>query len=311
MQGFASQFPTQLLVISTLVVVTSCVGAGRIREEVSALRAQIDTAKTKAADTCAPDQYARAQSQLSFAEQELKSGEPHIARRHVEAGLAHVSQAIAATTECSRMKVVVEKAPTVVVLPESNDDTDHDSISDDLDKCPNDAEDIDQSEDDDGCPDVDYDTDGDGIVDRIDKCADKPETMNGVDDQDGCPDVGRVVIQEKAIELKEKIFFQSGKAVIGKSSFSLLDEVAAVLRANPKISVSIDGHTDGIGAAVMNLKLSRARANAVREFLIGRGIDPERLQARGFGETLPLATNQTAVGREKNRRVEINITKKE
>lgn len=122
------------------------------------------------------------------------------------------------------------------------------------------------------------------------------------------PVPARVVVTDKKIELKDKIFFDTGKATIKPESNSLLDETAAVLTAHPEVKrVLIEGHTDNRGGAKTNQKLSEARARAVREYLVGKGVDAGRLDAKGFGQTKPVADNKTAQGRDTNRRVEFTI----
>jgi outer membrane protein OmpA-like peptidoglycan-associated protein len=115
------------------------------------------------------------------------------------------------------------------------------------------------------------------------------------------------VTQEK-IELKQKIFFDTNKATIQPRSYSLLDEVASVLRSRPSMTVRIEGHTDSRGKRAHNMTLSAARAGSVRQHLVGLGIDPSRMDAQGYGPDQPIETNKTAAGREKNRRVEFIIT---
>lgn len=118
----------------------------------------------------------------------------------------------------------------------------------------------------------------------------------------------RVVVTEKKLEIKETIFFDTGKATIQEKSHSLLDEVAGVMKDHPEIKkVSIEGHTDSTGKRAFNNKLSKNRANAVQSYLVGKGVDPARLSTKGFGPSKPIADNKTAEGRDKNRRVEFMI----
>jgi len=102
--------------------------------------------------------------------------------------------------------------------------------------------------------------------------------------------------------------FNFNKATLTVNAKSLLDQVADALLARKDIKVEIDGHTDGIGSGPYNLKLSDRRAASVKQYLIGRGIDAERMSSRGFGKTMPIADNSTDEGRELNRRVELKIT---
>jgi outer membrane protein OmpA-like peptidoglycan-associated protein len=192
-------------------------------------------------------------------------------------------------------------------------DTDGDGLTDDQDRCPGAAEDKDGFEDADGCPEVDNDRDS--VVDTADKCPAEPETINGVADEDGCPDKGKVkvLVQGDKILILEKVYFATNKDVILPRSFSLLTQVAAVLRANPQITkVRVEGHTDSQGNDASNLDLSQRRANTVRQRLVQEeGIAAERLEAVGYGESRPVDSNKTAKGRENNRRVEFIILEME
>jgi outer membrane protein OmpA-like peptidoglycan-associated protein len=174
-----------------------------------------------------------------------------------------------------------------------------------------DPEDKDGFEDDDGCPDDDNDQDG--LADSIDPCPVEAEDRDGVEDEDGCPDADKdtyqnVVVTEERIEIKQTVHFDTGRATIKRVSFPLLDEVAQALADHPKIRVRVEGHTDSQGQDAYNLRLSRDRARAVREYLEGRGVDGSRMTSDGYGETRPISDNRTAAGRAQNRRVEFLIT---
>lgn len=121
----------------------------------------------------------------------------------------------------------------------------------------------------------------------------------------------RVTLAADHIDIKEKIQFRPNEAVIDPVSDPLLDEIAAVIKENPQIEVlRIEGHASSEGDPVANEKLSDARAQAVRQHLIDRGnVAPETLEAKGYGASKPIATNDTPEGRETNRRVEFNIVK--
>jgi outer membrane protein OmpA-like peptidoglycan-associated protein len=182
-------------------------------------------------------------------------------------------------------------------------DNDTDGIPDATDKCPNEPEDKDNFEDADGCPDPDNDKDG--VPDTADKCPNDP----GPPDNDGCPKkYEHIVVTQEKIELKQKIFFDTDKATIQARSFALLDEIANVLKSRPTMTVRIEGHTDARGRRPHNMQLSQARAESVRQHLVGLGIETARMEARGYGPDQPIETNKTAAGREKNRRVEFFIT---
>ncbi|QDG53625.1 cell envelope biogenesis protein OmpA [Persicimonas caeni] len=187
-------------------------------------------------------------------------------------------------------------------------DEDGDGIDASVDRCPNEAEDADGFEDNDGCPDADNDRDG--IADADDACPDVPESVNGVDDTDGCPDEGdsAVRLSGDRIEILERVHFDTARATIKSRSHSVLEQVASVMKANADIRLlRVQGHTDSRGDEQDNLELSQQRAVSVKEFLIEQGVDAERLSARGYGESHPIADNDTADGRADNRRVEFHI----
>jgi len=116
-----------------------------------------------------------------------------------------------------------------------------------------------------------------------------------------------IKITKKKIEIKQKIYFTTGKSIIKPQSFPILDEIAQVLNDSTKLRIRIEGHTDSQGSARYNQRLSQKRANAVMNYLISKGIVPSRLEAVGFGESRPIAPNDSEEGRAKNRRVEFVI----
>ncbi|MFZ9890183.1 MAG: OmpA family protein, partial [Myxococcota bacterium] len=188
-------------------------------------------------------------------------------------------------------------------------DNDRDGILDVNDQCPNEPEDIDQFEDENGCPDPDNDQDG--ILDVNDRCPNEPETQNGFKDEDGCPDEAPklVKVTTEKLEILEKVYFDTAKATLQPRSFPLLDDVARILESRPDIkTLTVEGHTDSQGNDASNLKLSQARAESVCDYLESKGIARERLVPQGYGESQPVDTNDTAAGRENNRRVEFKIT---
>ena len=188
-------------------------------------------------------------------------------------------------------------------------DNDKDGVPDSIDKCPNDPEDIDGFKDDDGCPDLD--NDNDGIPDLKDKCPNQPETFNGYKDEDGCPDtVAKVVPPKKEPDFPRQqilqgLEFKIGKADIVFSSYVILDKIAKSLRDYPELEIEIRGHTDSMGKSATLQTLSQMRAEAVRQYLINQGIDPQRIRALGMGPSTPVGDNRTAAGRAANRRIEI------
>jgi len=188
-------------------------------------------------------------------------------------------------------------------------DNDQDGIADVDDLCPNDPEDKDGFEDEDGCPDPDNDKDR--ILDVDDKCPNEPETYNGVEDEDGCPDRGRVVVTDTKIQILDKVYFEYNKAVIKSESFPILDAVAATLKGNPDILlVEVQGHTDERGNDAYNLDLSNRRAASVKKYLVDKGVEADRLQSQGYGETQPVDRHHNQAAWAKNRRVEFLILKR-
>jgi len=194
-------------------------------------------------------------------------------------------------------------------------DNDRDGILDVSDRCPNEAESNNGYQDEDGCPDSEpvLDTDGDGYNDDVDRCPYDAEDFDGDEDEDGCPDVDkRVVIEKNFIKISEKIYFEFGKAIIQERSFSLIDEIAETVVANPQLKkIRIEGHTDDVGSDLANLKLSQSRADSVVDALVTRGVERSRLDGVGFGEMRPIESNETDDGRAANRRVEFIIVDQE
>jgi len=188
-------------------------------------------------------------------------------------------------------------------------DNDGDGIVDNRDRCPMDKETINGFMDDDGCPDAD--SDGDGVGDADDRCPDAKEIVNGVDDFDGCPDeapVQKIIIEKTRIRINDTILFELGKARIQASSFELMDQIAQVIRDNPQLKkIRVEGHTDDLGNDLNNLRLSQSRAESVVDYLVKAGVERERLDAIGLGESRPLVPNTSDENRAANRRVEFLI----
>lgn len=179
-------------------------------------------------------------------------------------------------------------------------DLDEDGVPDYLDKCPRTVYAARMYVDSCGC---DKDTDKDGVPDYLDECPYVP----GVKENKGCPQVKRAVttLLKKAMT---GIQFETGKAVIVKKSYPILDEIAKVFIENPSYIIEVQGHTDNVGNAEANMNLSERRAQAVREYLIKKGVDGTHMTAHGYGSTVPIDDNKTKAGRAKNRRVEFKIT---
>ncbi len=119
------------------------------------------------------------------------------------------------------------------------------------------------------------------------------------------------MVTKRAIVINDRVEFATGKATIRPVSNSLLDAIATIFKQHPNIQlVEIQGHTDDRGAAATNMFLSRSRARAVRRALVKRGVSARRLTAKGYGESKPIAKNDTDAGRQQNRRVQFKILKR-
>jgi outer membrane protein OmpA-like peptidoglycan-associated protein len=119
----------------------------------------------------------------------------------------------------------------------------------------------------------------------------------------------RVEVTADKIVINEKIMFDFDKSTIKPESFSLLDEVAQVIKDNPQIKkISVEGHTDSDGSDKYNQKLSDGRAASVKKYIVDKGVPETMLDSKGWGESKPIADNNTPEGKEKNRRVEFLIT---
>ena len=222
-------------------------------------------------------------------------------------------------------------------------DTDKDGIPDDIDLCPTVPEDKKPPNTDDGCPGID-DRDGDGIPDSKDKCPDVPEDFDKIDDADGCPEDDadqdkipdaqdacpkepgepspdqtkngcpqfiRRISGSSEIQILKQVQFQTGSAKILPNSYPILDEVVRLLKVNLDITMlSVEGHTDNRGSDALNEKLSADRAKSCVDYLVSKGIEASRLTSSGFGPRKPIDDNNTAAGRQKNRRTEFHIKNK-
>ncbi|MDN3674091.1 DUF5723 family protein [Flavobacterium branchiarum] len=206
-------------------------------------------------------------------------------------------------------------------------DTDGDTLLDNVDACPTVAGPVENK----GCPWPD--TDGDGVLDKDDACpdvagpvenkgcpvldADKDGIPDSEDDcplipgpieNKGCPKVSKAVLEQLKIEAKS-IFFETGKATLSEAkkaeTSKRLDAIKEILKNYPNAKFAINGHTDNVGNPKFNQKLSEARAKAVMDFLIAKGVNPDNLTSQGFGATKPVKSNKTAAGRAENRRTEI------
>ncbi|HXU60664.1 MAG TPA: OmpA family protein [Polyangia bacterium] len=320
------RFARALAVLLLLGTTIGCAGM-QMRDNLRQVRTIAREARDNGAYKCAPRELALADANVEFVDRELNQGDYFRARDHLRLADHNAREAYRLSP---RERCVPPPAPT------KPGDADGDGILDNVDKCPTAPEDRDGFQDADGCPDPD--NDADGIADKVDKCPNEPEDKDNFEDADGCPDPDNdkdgvpdekdkcpkdpgppdndgcpkkyehIVVTQEKIELKQKVFFDTDKARIQPRSYGLLDEIAQVLRSRPTMTVRIEGHTDSRGKRAHNMQLSQARAESVRQHLVGLGIDQSRLQAQGYGPDQPIETNKTAAGREKNRRVEFFIT---
>ncbi len=198
-------------------------------------------------------------------------------------------------------------------------DTDKDGVIDTLDKCPGTPQE--SKVDADGCP---LDTDGDGVYDYLDKC---PGTKLGVkvdavgcsldtdgdgatNDVDKCPTTpAGAKVNTSGCWILANVLFDTGRWSIKDVSYSSLDEAVKTLKENPGIKVEVQGHTDSVGSYKYNKRLSQNRANSVMKYFIKKGVDKSRLTATGYGPDKPVASNSSAEGRAKNRRVALQPVK--
>ena len=179
-------------------------------------------------------------------------------------------------------------------------DTDGDGVVDKDDKCSTVAGPVANG----GCPWPD--ADGDGVLDKDDKCPNEA----GTGSNSGCTEVISQAAEAVLRELPKFILFNTGKSTFKSGVTEKLDAIIDVMNTNPNANFVIEGHTDSTGSANVNSRISKARAMAVRDYLVKKGIATTRLDAQGFGEGQPIASNDTAEGREQNRRVVVKVTNK-
>ena len=175
-------------------------------------------------------------------------------------------------------------------------DSDGDGINDEEDKCPNVAGVAKYQ----GCPIPD--SDGDGVNDEEDNCP----TVAGIAENKGCPAISKEIINKVELAAKN-VFFATGSSTLLKKSYTSLNDVAEVMKQDSALHLQIDGYTDSQGDDAKNQILSEKRANAVKSYLVSKGIAEIRLSATGFGEQNPVADNNTVAGRAQNRRTEMTI----
>ncbi|WP_269236370.1 DUF5723 family protein [Flavobacterium flavigenum] len=196
----------------------------------------------------------------------------------------------------------VDACPTVAGPVENKGcpwpDTDGDGVLDKDDACPNVAGLVENK----GCPVLD--TDKDGVADNVDDCP----LVAGPAENKGCPEVSKATLAQLQVEAKS-IFFTSGKAILSDAkkveTSGRLDAIKEILKNYPNAKFAIYGHTDNVGNAKANQKLSEERAKVIMDALIEKGVNPANLTSQGFGASKPVKSNKTAAGRAANRRTEI------
>ncbi len=148
------------------------------------------------------------------------------------------------------------------------------------------------------------DRDGDGVYDDNDECPNKARA----NENDGCPEIELEEKEKATLQLAvNAVQFQLNKATLKKESFLILNDILDILKKYPDRRLRIEGYTDNLGSASGNLQLSKNRAAACYEFFIARGISSSRLEYEGYGETRPIAPNNTTPGRASNRRGWFNL----
>lgn len=179
-------------------------------------------------------------------------------------------------------------------------DADMDGVPDDKDQCP--ATPAGVKIDAAGCP-APMDSDGDGVTDYNDQC---PGTPAGVKvDAKGCPEGTKEMPADNWV--LAGVTFEVNSDVILPESRQVLDEAVAILQPRTSVRLEIQGHSDNTGDSAYNLKLSAKRAAAVKAYLVEQGIAADRLETKGYGDTMPAADNSTPEGRDANRRIEFKV----
>ncbi len=206
---------------------------------------------------------------------------------------------------------VTRRGRLVVIGLGNEPDDDYDGVPDSLDQCPAVVEDHDGFEDEDGCPDLD--DDNDTLPDSEDRCPRAPETVNAFEDEDGCPDAlpasrEHIEWNGNEIRLRQRVYFAVGRWQVPPLFGPILTELGDFLVAHPEIRrLRIEGHGDDRGTRREGFSLSLRRAQSVVAYLNDRGVATARLEAVGFGDTVPLDRAHDEVTRARNRRIEFII----
>jgi len=178
-------------------------------------------------------------------------------------------------------------------------DLDKDGVADKDDLCP----DVAGPKENKGCPWSDRDKDG--VWDKDDNCPD----VAGPASNHGCP----IIVKKDSVVLQKafsNLLFQSASAIIAPVSYPSLDTLASLMKAHPDWTLKLSGYTDNDGDHDANVLLSKDRANAVKDYLVSKGVNAARLTTEWFGPDKPIGDNNTPEGRAKNRRVEMKLNEK-
>jgi outer membrane protein OmpA-like peptidoglycan-associated protein len=293
------------------------------------VQADVKAAHDQNAQTCAPRELAVAEANLRFAQLELDQGDSFRADEHMDVAAKSAKAAIAQSRDCGKVTVLIREKEAPAGPPRvALKDTDGDGVPDIDDLCPE----VPGPASNHGCP-IMTDRDGDGVPDKDDKCPDVPGPVENagcpwpdrdhdgvLDKDDQCPDEPGpadnhgcprkqtlIVVRKDRIELRQQVHFRPNRSVILADSFELLRQVAQALKDAPHVNVRVEGHTDNVGKLESNMKLSQARADSVRDFLVRQGVDARQVIAEGYGPTRPIASNLTRAGKAANRRVEFRM----
>lgn len=345
-----------LLCSVATALLVACAGAPQMRGQIAGLQELTIQAERNGAMRCAPRELALAKAHLRFAEIELSQGYMSKARHHLSVAEpnAEAANELSPPEYCAARRIVEpgdrdgdgyldndDKCPDDPENFNGTDDldgcpddpdTDADGITDSLDSCVLEPEDKDSYLDEDGCPELDNDLDT--LLDPTDKCPNDPEDPDGFEDTDGCPDPDNdadtvldvrdecpnipgqtsgeplgcppplVVVTDCEVKITQQIHFEYNKSVIRPESFPVLNAVVDVMQKNPSIKLEVQGHTDNVGTASYNKRLSDSRSASVKTYLTSHGVKGDRLTSKGYGFDRPLVPNDTAQNRALNRRVQ-------
>jgi outer membrane protein OmpA-like peptidoglycan-associated protein len=211
-------------------------------------------------------------------------------------------------------RIELDAVPPPPPLPVA-EDFDHDHVGDDVDRCPEEPEDVDGHLDDDGCPD--HDNDSDGIPDVTDRCPAAPEVRNGYEDDDGCPDEAPAAAVTQTVvvvphgtpgrPLEPYVLFRVGSARVSPRYHDAIDEVCHLALGEAGSRLRVIGHADEQGTPAGNQRLGAERAGAVAEQLILCGVAPDQIESVSYGDQRPVCPEDTEECRESRRRVQFEI----